>query len=132
MHDLMAESDLMVGKPGGLTTSEARALGLPMVLMRPIPGQEERNAQALVAAGAAVRVPRPGDVGTAVAAILASPDRLRAMRAAAASLGRPRAAFDVATRIEAIARAGSRPPTAVARPAAAGGPSGWPAAPATT
>jgi hypothetical protein len=54
------------------------------------------------------------------------------MRAAAASLGRPRAAFDVATRIEAIARAGSRPPTAVARPAAAGGPSGWPAAPATT
>lgn len=132
MHDLMAESDLMVGKPGGLTTSEARALGLPMVLMRPIPGQEERNAQALVAAGAAVRVPRPGDVGTAVAAILASPDRLRAMRAAAASLGRPRAAFDVATRIEAIARAGARPPTAAARPAAAGGPSGWPAAPATT
>ncbi len=130
MHELMAESDLMVGKPGGLTTSEARALGLPMVLMRPIPGQEERNARALVGAGAAVRVPRPQDVGTAVAAILADPRRLRAMRTSAAALGRPRAAFDVATRVETIAR--NRPPTAAARPAAAGGPSGWPAAPATT
>ena len=132
MHELMAESDLMVGKPGGLTTSEARALGLPMVLMRPIPGQEERNARALVGAGAAVRVPRPQDVGAAVAAILADPGRLHAMRASAAALGRPRAAFDVATRVEAIARTGTRPPTAPARPAAAGGPSGWPAAPATT
>lgn len=132
MHELMAESDLMVGKPGGLTTSEARAMALPMVLLRPIPGQEERNARALVAAGAAVRAPRPQDVGATVAAILSDRCRLVAMRTAAAALGRPRAAFDVATRVEAIVRARSRPPTAPARPAAAGGPSAWPAAPATT
>ena len=114
MHALMAGADLMVGKPGGLTTTEARATSLPMVLLRPIPGQEERNARMLERHGAAVRLARASDAGTAVASILANPARLASMRAACGAIGRPRAAFDVARRVaEAAATAtagpGSRP-----------------------
>ena len=51
----MAASDLVVGKPGGLTTSEALASGLVFVIVNPIPGQEERNADHLLEEGAAIR-----------------------------------------------------------------------------
>jgi processive 1,2-diacylglycerol beta-glucosyltransferase len=55
MDQYMAAADLLVGKAGGLTTSEALARALPMVLIEPIPGQEERNADHLLEAGAAIR-----------------------------------------------------------------------------
>jgi processive 1,2-diacylglycerol beta-glucosyltransferase len=51
MDKYMAAADFMVGKAGGLTTSEALARGLPMALIEPIPGQEERNADHLLEAG---------------------------------------------------------------------------------
>ena len=52
MDELMTAADLFVGKPGGLTTSEALAKGLPMVVINPIPGQEERNSDHLLEEGA--------------------------------------------------------------------------------
>src|SRR5207248_8902459 len=55
MDKYMAAADLLVGKAGGLTTSEALARALPMALIEPIPGQEERNADHLLEAGAAIR-----------------------------------------------------------------------------
>ncbi|MGB8353847.1 MAG: glycosyltransferase, partial [Chthoniobacteraceae bacterium] len=55
MHELMKISDLFVGKPGGLTTSEALACGLPMAILSPIPGQEERNSDHLLEDGAAIK-----------------------------------------------------------------------------
>jgi processive 1,2-diacylglycerol beta-glucosyltransferase len=114
MHALMAAADLMIGKPGGLTTTEARAMSLPMLLLRPIPGQEERNARMLVRHGAAVQIGRAADTGQALAAILSDPARLAAMRRACGAIGRPRAAFDVARRVAEAAVAaksgpGSRP-----------------------
>ena len=45
MHDLLKISDLFIGKPGGLTTSEALACGLPIAIISPIPGQDERNTE---------------------------------------------------------------------------------------
>jgi processive 1,2-diacylglycerol beta-glucosyltransferase len=121
MHELMAAADLMVGKPGGLTTTEARAVGLPMVLLQPIPGQEERNADMLVSLGAAVRAQRATDAGPAVAAIIGDPVRLRSMRIAASAAGNPRAAFDVATGISALlaqGNQGERSDRLLGRPAA--------------
>jgi UDP-N-acetylglucosamine:LPS N-acetylglucosamine transferase len=44
IDEYMAAADLLVGKPGGLASSEALARGLALVIVRPIPGQEERNA----------------------------------------------------------------------------------------
>lgn len=55
MDELMTAADLYVGKPGGLTTSEALAKRLPMVVINPIPGQEERNSDHLLEQGVAIR-----------------------------------------------------------------------------
>ena len=55
MDELMTAADLFVGKPGGLTTSEVLAKGVPMVVINPIPGQEERNSDHLLEQGAAIR-----------------------------------------------------------------------------
>ncbi|AUO07107.1 1,2-diacylglycerol 3-glucosyltransferase [Paenibacillus jamilae] len=54
VHELMAVSDLMITKPGGVTTFEAIAMELPMLLCKPIPGQEQDNAEFLVRSGVAI------------------------------------------------------------------------------
>jgi processive 1,2-diacylglycerol beta-glucosyltransferase len=62
MNFLMAASDLIITKPGGLTTSEALALGRPLLIVDPIPGQESANSDFLLERGAAVKVNRPEDL----------------------------------------------------------------------
>lgn len=99
MHEWMALASLAVTKPGGLTTSEALACGLPLVVANPIPGQETRNATMLFEEGAAISGENPWTIGYRVARLLESPARLESMRAAARRLGRPRAAADVATEL---------------------------------
>lgn len=96
IEEWMAASDLLVGKAGGLTTAEALARGLPLVIIRPIPGQEEDNTRFLVHAGAAVRVENSTEAARVVAEMLDDPRRLAAMRRAAARLARPEAARDAA------------------------------------
>ncbi|MDR7001867.1 MGDG synthase family glycosyltransferase [Neobacillus niacini] len=54
VHELMAISDLMISKPGGVTITEAMAMDLPICLYRPLPGQEEDNARYLVESGLAI------------------------------------------------------------------------------
>lgn len=92
MRQLMAAADLLVTKPGGLTVSEALACGLPMALISPIPGQEERNADYLLENGAAVKASSPAALTGKVEALLASPPRLTEMRRRAEKLGHPLAA----------------------------------------
>jgi processive 1,2-diacylglycerol beta-glucosyltransferase len=92
MDEYMAAADLLVGKPGGLTTAEALARGLPMVIVHPIPGQEERNADHLLEAGAAIRGNNLPALAWKVDALLDDPERLAGMRAAARRLAQPRAA----------------------------------------
>jgi processive 1,2-diacylglycerol beta-glucosyltransferase len=96
MADLMRVADLFVGKPGGLSSSECMAAGLPMVIVNPIPGQEVRNADYLLEEGAAVRCNYPTTVGFKIDALLADPQRLAGMAAAARRIGRPDAGRDVA------------------------------------
>lgn len=107
MHEWMALSDLAVTKPGGLTTSEALACGLPLVVAHAIPGQETRNATMLYEAGAAISGENPHTIAYRVAALLDSPPRLAAMRRAAHRLARPRAALDVAAELLELAAAGT-------------------------
>jgi len=92
IHELMSAADLLVGKAGGLTCAEAMAKGLPVFICDPLPGQEERNAQFLQEAGAALLVDGTKQLVAELRAVLTSPERLRAMSAAAGRLGRPRAA----------------------------------------
>ena len=91
MPELMAAADLIVTKPGGLTASEALAVGRPLLLVNPIPGQEEANAGFLLERGAAAKVNRVEDLGFRVAELL-DQRRLRRMTTAAHRLGKPDAA----------------------------------------
>jgi processive 1,2-diacylglycerol beta-glucosyltransferase len=91
MHELMAVADLVLTKPGGLTTSEALALGKPVFVLNPIPGQEMANSDFLLERGAAAKVNRVEDLPHRVGQLLGAP-RLKAMARAASKLGRPGAA----------------------------------------
>ena len=96
MDELMAAADVVVSKPGGLTTSEALACGAAMVVVDPIPGQETRNSDYVLENGAAIKVNNLASLGHKLTALLSEPGRLESMRQASRRLGRPRAAFDVA------------------------------------
>jgi processive 1,2-diacylglycerol beta-glucosyltransferase len=102
MHEWMALASLVVTKPGGLTTSEALACGLPMVVANAIPGQETRNATMLFEEGAAISGENPYTIGPRVARLLATPARVAAMAKNARRLGRPRAALDIADELAAV------------------------------
>lgn len=92
MPDLMRVATVFVGKPGGLSSSECMAAGLPMVLINPIPGQEVRNSDFLLEEGAAVRCNYGTTVGFKIATLLSQRDRLQAMRSNASRVGRADAA----------------------------------------
>jgi len=95
MHDLMKISDLFIGKPGGLTTAECLACSLPMVIITPIPGQEERNSDHLLEDGVAVRCNELTTIAFKIDRLLDDPTRLERMRQSAATLGRPYASRTV-------------------------------------
>jgi processive 1,2-diacylglycerol beta-glucosyltransferase len=92
---IMAASDLAITKPGGLTTSECLAVGLPMVVVSPIPGQEERNADFLLENGAAMKACDAGALAWRVDLLLREPGRIATMRNNAMKLGRPGSAREV-------------------------------------
>jgi processive 1,2-diacylglycerol beta-glucosyltransferase len=89
---IMAASDLAVTKPGGLTTSECLAMGLPMIVVSPIPGQEERNADFLLENGAALKACDGGALTWRVNRILKEPGLLEKLGQQAAISGKPHAA----------------------------------------
>ncbi len=96
MDKYMAAADLLVGKAGGLTTSEALSRALPMALIEPIPGQEERNSDHLLEAGAAIRCNNLPAAAWKIAKLLDDPARLSRMRDAARGMGKPGAAAAIA------------------------------------
>jgi processive 1,2-diacylglycerol beta-glucosyltransferase len=96
MPDLMGAATLLLSKPGGMTTAEALARGLPMMVLDPIGGQEERNSDVLLEAGAAVKCTEVTLVAHKLRRLLDDPARIQAMSANARALGRPNAANDVA------------------------------------
>jgi processive 1,2-diacylglycerol beta-glucosyltransferase len=89
---LMACADLVITKPGGLTTSECLAMGLPMIVNAPIPGQEERNADYLLEQGVALKAFDSVTLEYRVRHLLANPAKLAEMRDKARALGRADAA----------------------------------------
>ncbi len=102
IDQLMGCADLVISKPGGLTTSECLARGLPMVIVNPIPGQESRNSDFLLENGAGVKVNHVCTLTAKINELLADTDRLARLRAAARALGHPAAAFEVARRSLAV------------------------------
>ncbi len=99
MDEYMTASDLIVGKPGGLTTCEALAKGLVFVIVNPIPGQEERNSDHLLENGAAIRSNNPATLGYKIEQLLDDPPRLKQMQQNAFAFARPNAAMDIAEKL---------------------------------
>jgi processive 1,2-diacylglycerol beta-glucosyltransferase len=87
----MAIADLIITKPGGLTTSEALAMGKPLFILNPIPGQEAANSDFLLERGAAAKANRVEDLPFRVGQLIGS-KKLSEMAKAAKTLGRPHAA----------------------------------------
>lgn len=96
---LMDASDFLVSKPGGMTTSEALTKGLPMIIVNPIPGQEEWNAAYLLKNGAAERADDLPSLMERVRDLLLHRDRLEKMKERCLKLARPWAAYDAAEEI---------------------------------
>jgi processive 1,2-diacylglycerol beta-glucosyltransferase len=94
MNELMAVSDLIISKPGGLTSSEALALGKPLFILNPIPGQEAANSDFLLEHGAAAKANRVEDLPFRLGQLLGS-KKLQEMARNARALGRPAAALDI-------------------------------------
>lgn len=92
---LMACADLVITKPGGVTTAECLAMGLPMIVMSPIPGQEDRNANYVLEHGAALRAFDLPSLEYRLRYLMAHPGKLEAMRSRAQMLGRTDAASHV-------------------------------------
>ena len=95
MDELMTASDIVLGKPGGLTTCEALAKGLAFVIVNPIPGQEERNSDHLLEAGVGVRSNNLPTLAYKLDRLLADPDRFATMQRNSRRLGRPNAAKEI-------------------------------------
>lgn len=99
VHEYMAAADLLVTKAGGITVSEALVRELPMVIYRPIPGQEEWNTRMLAGAGAAQVARDPEELARVLEQLLGDPAALETMRQAARRIRRPRAAQEAAEAI---------------------------------
>jgi processive 1,2-diacylglycerol beta-glucosyltransferase len=98
IDELMAVADLVITKPGGLTTSETLARGAAMAIVNPIPGQESRNSDFLLENGAAVKINNIATLPAKLTPLLQSDTRLATLKNNARQLGKPHAAFDVARR----------------------------------
>lgn len=99
VHELMGIAEVIVTKPGGITTAEALVKKLPMIIINPIPGQEAKNTELLLSQGVAVEAEDANDVMLYVDEFLRNPEKLRQMRHAATALGRPHAADHAAAAI---------------------------------
>ena len=99
MDEYMTASDLVLGKPGGLTTSEAMSKGLAFVIVDPIPGQEERNSDHLLEEGMAIRCNNLPTLSYKLGNLLDDRQRVARMQANSKRLGHPNAARDIVNRV---------------------------------
>lgn len=86
---LMDSADCLISKPGGLTTSEALAKDLPMIIINPIPGQEERNVEFLLNSGAAMTATDNNPVECIVYELFNNPEKLQLMQKSIKFISKP-------------------------------------------
>ncbi|HEY9060015.1 MAG TPA: glycosyltransferase [Pseudobacteroides sp.] len=96
ISDYMEMSDILITKPGGMTVSEALTKNIPLLLISPIPGQEERNAQFLSNIGAAARAIKKGDLENILHQLIDNPLRMCHMKEMAKFLAKPDATEKIA------------------------------------
>lgn len=97
VNELMAVSDLIISKPGGMTSAESLCKGLPMIVYQPIPGQEEANTNYLVTCGAALRADSLAEIQMIIKRLLVEePSQLTILQQNALAISRPQSAKEIA------------------------------------
>lgn len=96
VDELMDVSSIVLTKPGGITTAEALAKGIPMIIVNPLPGQEAMNTKFLLKEGVAVKAENPSDAAILLKELLYNRNKLMAMGNKARSLSRPDSAINIA------------------------------------
>lgn len=97
--ELMSISDLVVTKPGGLTSSESLASGLPIVVINPIPGQEEENAEFLESSKVAVWIKKDDDYDEIISSLLNDKEKLHNMKINTKILAKKHSTKDICEKI---------------------------------
>lgn len=87
--EIMSVSNIVITKPGGLTTSESLVSNLPIVIINPIPGQEEENAEFLVRNGVAVWIKKNDNIARVLKNLYRHPERIEEMRSNIPNLAKP-------------------------------------------
>ena len=93
--ELMSISDLVVTKPGGLTTTESLASGLPIVVINPIPGQEEENASYLEKNKVAIWLKKDDNVEAILKDLFSNPEKMQEMKIRARLLAKKNSTKDI-------------------------------------
>ena len=93
--ELMSISDLVVTKPGGLTTTESLASGLPIIVINPIPGQEEENATFLEQNGVGIWIKKEDNIKEILENILGNPEKMLEMKVKARLLAKKNSTQDI-------------------------------------
>lgn len=96
INELMDISDIIITKPGGITTAEALAKKVPMIIVRPIPGQEASNTDYLTEKGAAIKIDEPKHINLVIEDLLGNPAKLSVLGECAAAISKPNASLDIA------------------------------------
>lgn len=93
--ELMSISDLVVTKPGGMTTTESLASELPMVIINPIPGQEQENAEFLESKGIGIWIKKDTNINNILDSLFGHPDRLKKMKQNTKLLSKPHSTREI-------------------------------------
>jgi len=96
IHELMHISKVIISKPGGVTTAEVLSMGLPMVIVKPIPGQEVNNTNFLTQKSAAVEVDEPKEVYRVIDDLLKNKAKLERLKSSGLKIAKPGASMDIA------------------------------------
>jgi processive 1,2-diacylglycerol beta-glucosyltransferase len=92
----MLAADIVISKPGGITTSEVLAKNKPMIIIKPLPGQEASNTAYLMSKGAALKVEKPKQIYRVIEDLLRNPQKLKTLSDCAKYISKPKASFDIA------------------------------------
>ncbi len=96
INELMNLADIVISKPGGVTTSEVLAMGKPMIIVKPLPGQEANNTRYLTEKGAAIKVDRPKEINYIVEGLIGNAHKLNQIKDAVKKIAKPSASIDIA------------------------------------
>jgi len=96
VNELMNVADIIVTKPGGITITEALAKKTPMIIIKPIPGQETSNTAYLTEKQAAIKINKARDINAVIEDLLLNPNKLKRLSEACGRISKPTASLDIA------------------------------------